>query len=174
MSPLLRRGAYLASVTPVAATAVVTSLSNPDGAYRRWARLLAWKLGDPQPDSRACGRLALLVHAVTSVLVGMVGWILLAVIGLMIARGALYGLVDGGPYTNAWGGPSRAGAWLAHFAISIPVAAVAVLGIAGVSRLHATMTQRLHGAPTPWWVAPMVFLVCGLAALFLVGWLQQV
>ncbi len=170
---LLRSGAYLASVAPIAVTALVTSLPEPEGTYRRWARLVVWKRGVPQAGPRACTRPALLGHAVASVLVGLVGWVLLAVIGLMIARGALYGLVDGGPYDDSWGGPSRAGAWLAHFAISVPVAAGAALCSVGVANLHVRMTRRLHGEPMAWWAVPVVLILCGAAALFVVGWIRQ-
>ncbi|TDD98082.1 hypothetical protein [Jiangella asiatica] len=52
--------------------------------------------------------------------------VLLAIACLAVARGALYGLVDDGPYDGAWGVPTRTGAWLVHLAVSIPVCAVVV------------------------------------------------
>lgn len=174
MSRVLRPGAYLALLLPTAVAAVVTSLFAPDQTYRRWTRLSAGKQGAAPRGARVGTRGRLLGHAVASVFVGLVGWVLLAMIGLMIARGALYGVVDRGPYDNAWGGPSRAGAWLTHFAISVPIAAVAVVLVVGVANLHLRMTRPLHGEAMPRWTVPVVLVMCGAASLFLVGWVQQI
>jgi hypothetical protein len=46
---------------------------------------------------------------------------------LCVARGLCYGLVDRGPYNHSWGGPTLAGAWAAHFAVSLPLVALGLL-----------------------------------------------
>src|SRR4051794_24904367 len=63
-------------------------------------------------------------RALISLLLGLVALVPLALEVNSVARGVLYGIVDRGPYDNAWGGPSRAGAWIVHLLISIPVAGV--------------------------------------------------
>lgn len=120
------------------------------------------------------GRVRRVVHSGLSILIGLVAWMLAAMIGLMVARGLLYGIVDSGPYDNAWGGPSLAGAWLTHLGISIPIAAAAIGGLVGVTRLYQHLTRWLHGERTARWVMPSSLAVSAAAALFFFAWLQQV
>src|SRR5690606_41604214 len=101
MSRVLRPGAYLALLLPTAVAAVVTSLFAPDQTYRRWMRLIAGKQGAARRGPRVGTRGRRLGHAVASALVGLVGWVLLAMIGLRIARGVLYGAVGRAQYEKA-------------------------------------------------------------------------
>lgn len=66
----------------------------------------------PERDTRgpsSPGRTRLWGYAVVTVLLGALSLVPAALVVLAAARGALYGLVDRGPYDTSWGGPSRAG-----------------------------------------------------------------
>lgn len=103
----------------------------------------------------------------------LVQLLLIALIVLLIARGPLYGLVDGGPYEGAWGGPSRSGAWLAHAAIALPSGIVAGALLLGVERLRRRLVPREQGEPAAWWVRPAAATALAAAAVFVVLWLRQ-
>lgn len=165
--------AYAVSVAPLGLLSLVTALVSPERTAERWERLAARVTGGAGGSGRPPGPAGAFGHAVMSVLLGLVAWVLILLVLLMVARGALYGVVDPGPYDDAWGGPSLAGAWLVHLAVSIPVAALAVLLATGVTGLHVRLTGRLQGAATPGWVLPVALLLCAAAALFVVGWTSQ-
>ncbi|MFC8229901.1 hypothetical protein [Streptomyces sp. NPDC057287] len=63
-----------------------------------------------------------------------------------MARGPFHGFVDQGPYDHSWGGPGRAGAWLAHFAISVPCSLAAIAALYGVASLHRRLTAPPDGS----------------------------
>src|SRR5262249_34823761 len=72
-----------------------------------------------------------------------------------VVRGVLYGVVDQGPYDNAWGGPTRAGAWLAHFGIGLLSAAAGLALLWCIAQLHRKLGARwLRGERTGAWVVP--------------------
>lgn len=138
----------------------------PTGVAALWTRYPA-----TSPDRPS--RWLLVRHTAVTVLLGAVAWILAGVIALMVIRGAFYGLVDNGPYDDAWGGPTRGGAWLVHFAVSVPIAALAVLLLAGVAYLHRQMSRRLDGGHIARWVTPVVVVLGTAVTLFVVAWTRQ-
>ncbi|WP_129668107.1 NUDIX hydrolase [Phytoactinopolyspora endophytica] len=171
--PIRRSLRYAALIAPTSIVGVFASLLGGDAAIR-WHRRGRAILGRAPSDSgHRPGRLRLMCHALLGVLLGLVAWLFLGLIGLMVARGALYGFIDQGPYDGSWGGPSRGGAWLVHFAISLPVAALGLVVTAGVARLHDLLTRPLDGRRRPRWVLPVAFGASAGAALFFVAWLQQ-
>lgn len=104
----------------------------------------------------------------------LVQLVLLGIAALAVARGALYGLVDDGPYDGSWGGPTRTGAWLVHAAIAVPLGAAAVLLLVAVERLRARLVvPTADGEPTAWWVRPAALTACTVTALFVAAWTQQ-
>lgn len=126
-------------------------------------------------DQAARGpRMRRAVRGVISLPLGAVAWMLAALIGVMVARGALYGLVDSGPYDDAWGGPSLAGAWLTHFAISVPGVMVAAVAMTGIARLHGRLSRWVRGERLGWWTMPVVLVICAAAVVFFIAWLQQI
>lgn len=83
-----------------------------------------------------------------------------------MARGVLFGLVDRGPYDHSWGGPTRGGAWLAHFAVA--AAGLALLWC--VAYLDDRLGARfVRGERTGAWV----LLACAAGAVFVVAWVHQ-
>ncbi len=114
------------------------------------------------------------LHAVLGILLGALALVAVGVELLCVSRGALYGLVDRGPYDHSWGGPTRTGAWLAHFAISLPFAAAGLALLWLIAQLHHRLGARfLHGERVGLWVLPTALLACAGGAVFVVAWLHQ-
>ncbi|WP_166023381.1 hypothetical protein [Streptomyces chilikensis] len=86
----------------------------------------------------------------------------------------LYGFVDGGPYDTSWGGPTRAGAWLAHFAVGLPIAVAALALLWAVAALHDRLGARfVRGERIGAWVLPAALPACAGGVVFVVAWLRQ-
>ncbi|WP_369201181.1 hypothetical protein [Streptomyces sp. PU-14G] len=105
--------------------------------------------GTEPDDGPRTGTVRLVVHAVLTVLLGVLALLLVGMLVLFVARGVLYGFVDDGPYDTSWGGPSRAGAWLAHFAVGCPVAVAATGLLYGLAGLHRRMTAPCGASAAP-------------------------
>ncbi|MFD8808566.1 hypothetical protein [Streptomyces sp. NPDC059597] len=119
-------------------------------------------------------RLRRLLHAGSGIALGAVSLVLVGTEVLVIARGALYGLVDQGPYDHSWGGPTRAGAWLAHFLISLPVVAGGLGLLWFVAYLHDRLGARfVRGERTGAWALPVALLLSAGAVVFVVAWTHQ-
>jgi hypothetical protein len=127
-----------------------------------------------ESERRRLRTAAVMGHAVISALLGVVAILPLGVLVLVVLRGMFYGLVDPGPYDTSWGGPTRAGAWTAHFLIGLPMAAAAVLVLIGIAAVHARLTRSLLTGRRPGWALPVALLVPVPAALFFVAWLHQI
>lgn len=112
--------------------------------------------------------------SVVGLLVGVLALIPVGIEALFVARGVLYGLVDHGPYNHSWGGPSMAGAWAAHFAISLPFAALGLVVLAALDALHRQITAPLVGRRTPAWAVPVTLVACAAGVLLFVSWLHQI
>src|SRR5258705_5182009 len=116
--------------------------------------LVATSLG--RSDRRTAGgatrRLAAAGHAAVGLALGVLAVIPVAVLAVVVARGVLYGIVDGGPYDTSWGGPTRAGAWAAHFLIGVPLAVLALFALSGLAALHAGWGRLIAGEPGNRWV----------------------
>jgi len=83
-------------------------------------------------------------------------------------------VVDHGPYDHSWGGPSLAGAWLAHAAVSLPFAAAALGLLWLVAELDTRLgAHLLRGERPRAWVWPTALLACAGGALFVVAWIHQ-
>jgi hypothetical protein len=127
-----------------------------------------------ESERRRLRAAAVVGHAVISALLGAVAILPLGVLVLVVLRGMFYGLVDPGPYDTSWGGPTRAGAWTAHFLIGLPMAAAAVLVLIGIATVHARLTRSLLTGRRPGWAMPVALLVPVPAVLFFVAWLHQI
>jgi hypothetical protein len=129
----------------------------------------------PEPpgesDPPAAWRLA--VHALLTVLLGALAWVLAGVLVLSVVRGLFYGFVDHGPYGDSWGGPSRYGAWLAHFAAGTPSAFAAAALLYGIAVLHRRTTGPLRGVRRPTWALPVAMASGAAGALFVVAFIRQ-
>ncbi|MEU8211130.1 hypothetical protein AB0B85_18275 [Micromonospora sp. NPDC049044] len=169
--------AYCATLVPVALLALATVPWGKAGAAAaRWRALRTGLLGAPPtaaPDRRP-GPVAVLGHGLLSLLLGFVALLPLGVELLMVLRGVLYGIVDSGPYDNSWGGPSRAGAWLAHFLVGLPLSAAGLAALMGIAAVHQRLTRRLDGERSPLWLLPTTLLMALAGALLFVAWTHQI
>ncbi|MCX5067975.1 hypothetical protein OOJ91_19215 [Micromonospora lupini] len=169
--------AYCAALVPVALLALVTApVGGAGAAAARWRRLRTGLLGappTPAPDRRP-GPVAVLGHGLLSLLLGLVALLPLGVQLLLVLRGVLYGIVDPGPYDHSWGGPTRAGAWLAHFLVGLPMAAAGLAALIGIAAVHQRLTRRLDGERSGAWLLPTTLLIAAAGALLFVAWLHQI
>ncbi|MHC3463122.1 NUDIX domain-containing protein [Streptomyces flavovirens] len=112
-------------------------------------------------------------HAVLTVLMGALSLVLAALFVLAVARGALYGFVDQGPYDTSWGGPSRAGAWLVHFAAATPAGCAALAAMYGIAGLQRRMTAPLRGERGVRWALPTALVCAPAGTLFVIAFVRQ-
>ncbi|SCE85549.1 hypothetical protein [Micromonospora chokoriensis] len=169
--------AYSAALVPVAVFALVAApLGRSAAAVARWRALRTWLLRLPSTaePGRRPGTIAVLGHAALSLLVGAVALLPIGVEVLMVLRGVLYGVVEPGPYDSSWGGPTRGGAWLAHFLIGLPLAAAGLVALIGIAAVHQRLTGRLHGERSPFWLLPTVLLMAVAGALLFIAWTHQI
>ncbi|MGC5289177.1 hypothetical protein [Micromonospora sp. DT231] len=169
--------AYCATLVPVALLALVTvPWGGAGAAVARWRALRTGLLGAPPTPApgRRPGPVAVLGHALLSLLLGAVALLPLGVQVLLVLRGVLYGVVDPGPYDHSWGGPSRAGAWLAHFLVGLPIAAAGLAALVGIAAVHQLLTRRLDGERSPLWLIPTTLLMALAGAVLFVAWTHQI
>jgi hypothetical protein len=109
---------------------------------------------------------------VTSVL-GVVSWFLGMLLVMAVVRGAFYGFVEDGPFgAGTWGGPTKAGAWAVHAAISVPIIAGLIFVFRGIGWLHGALVRRLYGVAGGW-VLPATISVCTGGLWLIWSWIQQ-
>jgi hypothetical protein len=83
-----------------------------------------------------------LAHAAMGIFWGTLSLLPVGLEVFFVVRGVLYGVVDRGPYDNAWGGPTRAGAWLAHFGLGLLFAAAGLALLWGIAQVHRRLGAR--------------------------------
>ncbi|WP_330237070.1 hypothetical protein [Streptomyces sp. NBC_00566] len=154
----------MTSIKPIAADILRGALLLPTSVARSGAVLAG----------RRTGRSRELLHAVLGIPLGALSLVAVGLELLFVARGVLYGLVDHGPYDHSWGGPTRGGAWLAHFAVGLPVAVGGLALLWCVASLHDRLGARVvRGERTGVWVPPVALLACAAGAVFVVAWVHQ-
>lgn len=171
-----RSVAYCALVLPLSLGALVAlSCGRADLGNTRWNWLRTRVLGvRPTPAQPVPGPGASFGHGLLSLLLGVAVLPLLGLEALVVVRSVFYGLVDHGPYTDSWGGPSAAGAWLAHLAVGLPLALAGVLALAGIAALHQRLTQALYGERRRGRLVALTIVIAALGGALLVAWLRQV
>jgi hypothetical protein len=169
--------AYCAALVPLALVALVTApLGGAGAAAARWRSLRTRVLGAPPTSTsgRRPGPVAVLGHGMLSLLLGAAALLPLGVELLMVLRGVLYGLVDPGPYDHSWGGPTRGGAWLAHFLVGLPMAAAGLAALIGIAAVHQRLTRSFDGERPAPWLLPTALLIAAAGALLFVAWTHQI
>ncbi len=181
---------YCAALPPVALAASGGALLGRPATAAAWWRSLSARLpGGPEPvgqGSRGPGRpepvgpasrpgwARFVTHDLLSLLLAAVALIPLGCLVLFVARGVLYGIVDPGPYDHSWGGPGRAGAWLAHFLVGVPIMLAALGAATGLAALHRRLTRWMDERPTGRWLIPVTLLIGLAGGLLFVAWLRQI
>ncbi|WP_405060250.1 hypothetical protein OG474_01045 [Kribbella sp. NBC_01505] len=131
---------------------------------RRWGR----------PADKPARGSAVFGMGLASAVMGLMSWFLLMLLLISVVRGPFYGLVEHGPYgPGTWGGPTRAGAWAVHAAVSIPIIVLIPFVLRGVAALHAALVRTVYGASTAKWVLPATIVFCAGGMLFFWSWIQQ-
>lgn len=160
---------YCALLIPRSVFALIAALcGRTDAAVARWPR---------RPDPGAAGRPGLVPvagHALISLLLGAAALVPFGVELAFVVRGVFYGLVDSGPYDQSWGGPSRGGAWAAHFLIGLPMAAAGVLILIGIAAVHQRLAPVLAGRRPAPWVIPVALSIPVPAVALFIAWLHQI
>jgi hypothetical protein len=171
-----RSVAYCALVLPVSLGALLALLRGRADLGNTWWNWLRTRvLGvQPTPAQPAAGPGASLSHGLLSLLLGVATLPLVALEGLVVVRSMFYGLVDRGPYTDSWGGPSAAGAWLAHLAVGLPLALAGALALAGIAAVHHRLTLALYGERRGGRLVAVTIVIAALGGVLLVAWLRQV
>ncbi|MEV7519298.1 hypothetical protein [Streptomyces sp. NPDC091371] len=173
-SRFVRRIGYAALLLPaVVGAAGAVAVGRSDAARRWWARI-----GEQGPAARAengrPGRARLLAHSLLCLPLGLLALIPVGLEILFVLRGILYPLVQPGPYTNAWGGPSMAGAWLAHFGIGLLFAVAGLGALWLLNRLHARLAGGMWGGRVGVWPVAVTAAAFAGGVMLVIAWLHQV
>src|SRR5262249_52471148 len=141
----------------------------------RHARQQIWSDNDHPLAGGRPPRGRRLLHSGMGILLGTLSLLPVGLEVFFVARGVLYGVVDQGPYDNAWGGPMRAGAWLAHFGIGLLFAAAGLALLLCIAQLHRKLGARwLRGERTGAWVVPTAVIAAAAGVVLVLAWLHQV
>jgi hypothetical protein len=167
---------YCAALIPFAALALLATLGGRTMmAASWWRRLRTRVLGQPAPRQTGRPGIGLMLgHALISLLLGAVALVPLGVELAFVLRGVFYGLVDHGPYNHSWGGPSRGGAWVAHFLVSLPFSVVGALALIGIAAVHQRLTSALDGGRPARWLVPVALFIPLPAVALFIAWLHQI
>jgi hypothetical protein len=119
------------------------------------------------------GRVRELVVGAFGIGLGVWAWFVAFLVAVGFARGPLYGFVVPGPYDDAWGGPTLAGAWATHAAVWVGVAAVAVGLWWAVVALADRVTAHVRGERRAAWSLPVATVLVLAGAGFVWLWSRQ-
>src|SRR4051794_10421608 len=169
-----RRVGYAAVSAPVGLAALaLTLLCQPSRGAALQRGVALRLLGGPRPGrSHLAGSIA---YALASVPLGVLGLWLAFMIGPNTLRNLLYGFVVGDGYTDAWGGPTLAGAWAVHAAVALAVLPVGLWLVRGLTALQRRLADALLAGrrlSVPAGSAAVLVVLAG--AVFLTAWVHQV
>jgi hypothetical protein len=164
-----RRTARGAALLPLAFGTLGATAAGRSDTARGW-----WAAGPGDAAPTSASRPRLLVQGLLTIPLGLLALIPVGIEILFVLRGVLYGFVDHGQYDHSWGGPTRGGAWLAHFAISVPFAIAGIAALWGLDRLSARLANRLTGRRVGFWPYAAVVVASIGGLLLFVSWLHQI
>jgi hypothetical protein len=167
---------YCAALIPVATLALLAALCGRTTTAASWWRGLRTRvLGQPAPHQTGRPGVGMMLgHSLVSLLLGAVALVPLGVELAFVLRGVFYGLVDHGPYNHSWGGPSRGGAWVAHFLVSLPLSLAGALALIGIAAVHQRLTSALDGGRPARWLVPVALFIPLPAVALFIAWLHQI
>jgi hypothetical protein len=120
------------------------------------------------------GRPREVVAGVFGVGLGLWTWFVAFLVVVGFLRGPLYGFVVPGPYDDAWGGPTLAGAWAVHAVVWVGVAVVALGMWWAVVGLSDRVTAHVRGEAGAGWAVPVATVMLVAAVGFVWMWSRQV
>lgn len=143
-----RRSAYALAALPAGLVSLPLALvGRSDAAFRLQRGLAVRLLGVPIAEPPR-GRLArVLAHSVLALPLQLFAAVLTGVLWAdFLARGLCYPLAEWGQdVSNAWGGPTMAGAWAAHFAVGVLTLAILLPVIRLLTAGQGRLAVRLLG-----------------------------
>ncbi|MFB7592247.1 hypothetical protein [Streptomyces sp. NPDC056169] len=104
---------------------------------------------------------------------GLLALVPLGVEILLVLRGVLYPLVDQGPYDHSWGGPTMGGAWVVHFLVALPFAALGLGALGQLSRLHSRLAGGMWGRKVGLWPVLALVASTGAGVVLVIAWTHQ-
>ena len=140
----LQRAAYAALALPVGLLSLGAALVGQAEPVDRWQSALARRLLDvrlaPAPPRRS-GQV--LRHSLVGLPIHLLAFALVVPAwGVFLARGVLYPVFGADHLEDSWGGPSLAGAWLAHFIQGPPLLLLVDFMLRPLSRLQIRLARR--------------------------------
>jgi hypothetical protein len=169
-----RRLAYAVVSAPVGLAALaLTLLCLPSRAAALQRGVAVQLLGGPRHGrDRLAGSVT---YAVASVPLGVFGLWLAFLLGPNTARNLLYGFVVGDGYTDAWGGPTLAGAWAVHAVLALALVPVGLWLVRGLTALQRRLADTLlAGRRLSVPVGSVTVLLVLAGGVFLTAWVHQV
>jgi hypothetical protein len=160
---------YDALLLPVGLLTMADAIvGEPETSARRWRRLGEYRNG--RSAARPLGTSTTFGYGLLSAVLGLAALFVMFLTVLAVVRGPFWGFVEHGPVQpGTWGGPSRAGAWLAHGLIALPCVLVFLLVLRGIAALQTLLVQNTHQ-----WVLPAAIVLAAGTLVFFWSWLQQV
>ncbi|TCC08567.1 hypothetical protein [Kribbella soli] len=155
---------YDALLAPVGVQTMADAmLGEEETAARRWRRLGVRGVKQPMSNARTFG------YGLLSAVLGLTSWFVMLLMVVAVVRGPFWGFVEHGPVQpGTWGGPTRAGAWVAHGVIAVPCILVFLFALRGIAALHTLLVQG-----TRRWVLPATIVLAAGSLAFFWSWLQQ-
>jgi hypothetical protein len=173
---LARSIAYDVLLVPVGVWTMADAvLGEAKTAVRRWRRLgRLLNQEEPAAGESPVGVGRVFGYGLLSSVLGLMSWFLLMLAVTAVVRGPFYGFVEDGPFgPGTWGGPTKAGAWAVHAAVSLPAIVVFLLALRGIAWLQAALVRGLDETTTRRWVLPATIALTAGGLLFFWSWLQQ-
>ncbi len=172
---LARSIAYDVLLVPVGVRTMADAvLGEAKTAVRRWRRLGRLLSQESAAGASPVGVGRVFGYGLLSSVLGLMSWFLLMLAVTAVVRGPFYGFVEDGPFgPGTWGGPTKAGAWAVHAAVSLPAIVVFLLALRGIAWLQAALVRGLDETTTRRWVLPATIALTAGGLLFFWSWLQQ-
>ena len=104
---------------------------------------------------------------------GLIGWFAALITLQALVNGVLYPLVDAHDYQHSWGGPTLAGAWAAHFLISLVFLPLLLWILRGLVQLGTQIDPANNRQKKRWWAMPLSALLTLGAIMLVTGWVHQ-
>ena len=154
---LARSVRYAALLVPVGVLAMADAVLGEEETAARRLRMR------PAGSARTFG------YGLLSAVLGLTSWFVMVLAVLAVVRGPFWGFVEHGPVEpGTWGGPTRAGAWVAHGLVAVPCMAIFLAVLCGIAALHSLLVEGSRK-----WVLPATIAVATGSLAFFWSWFQQ-
>lgn len=169
-----RRALFALESVPLAVGELVeTMVGRHHGAAHRQRRMAARLLGLPFDAQPGGDRWASVFgHAVLSLPLGVLGWLILALMVPNTLRNLAYPFFAG-DYSDSWGGPTLAGAWAVHAGLALVMLPGWIWLLRGLTHLQGGLARRLLGDSTQNWTLAVAVVAATAGMIFLRALIHQ-